>query len=363
MAKKGEDARYLGPTKPESFGVALRASIKEEFGTNTEFAKALGVSKGRVTQLIKGPDDVNAESLVKVLQTFKSFRFQERIHSAWVREFAPLPTPSAHDLDPAELLGRIHELGEDGLSSRALQLARTWQGEVKDDEAWQLLGRQIVEISLRLTKVGGAVAALQDNERRAMLRSEPRDILTALWMKGLVLRQIDNVSIEVLDRAHEDAISYAEHGRPSAKEESQIWKDRRALLDRDFALHLLALNERKAVGTVALQHALSLVNRSIEQGPSEPFIRYGLEVRARIEGALGEKTVAEETLDQLRAIDKGGELREKAELTRATLLAARGERDEAEAIFEAIAEDCFERMNFHHHRKADQLLARLRAGI
>ncbi|HEY3780313.1 MAG TPA: hypothetical protein VGL56_04460 [Fimbriimonadaceae bacterium] len=365
MSKKKLEPTSLGKTKSESFGSALQAAVRVEFGSNKEFAKALGVSQGRVSQLIRGPEDVNTPSLVKILVAFQTRGLQERVHEAWIRQFAPLPIQAVTDLEPEKLLSTIHTLGVDGLPTRALAHAKEWRHQVDDPAAWQALTRQIVEINLRLTKVSGAVSALDEMQKRALARGDKENLMTALWMSGLVLRTLDHVTVHTLDRAHQEAVTFAEAHKPASGKALEEWETIRAVLDRDFALHVLALNERKPLKREALEEAAKLVERSIQTGTSEVFRPYGLEVKARLEAAMGQLFKAEETLAELESsgLPEGSEIREKADLTAARIKALRGERDEAEAVFEAIAEDCFERLNLHHHRVADQLLARLRANL
>lgn len=351
--------RPKASTQP--FGVALKSAIREEFGTSKAFAAKLGITPGRVSQILKGPEDISTPTLVNILSAFSSHGIQERIHAAWVREFAPLPKTSIRDLEPDEALEKIHRLGVDGLPTRALAFAESWKAGATDPELLQALSRQVVEISLRLTRVAKAAQGLNEMKEVAAQNSEEPDIFTALWMKCLVLRALDRIPAKELLRAFEDARCYAESIRTKSTSSREKWLKQRAILDRDFALHILALTEQRKVPQEALNLAVKLINKSIEEGPDPVFTPYGLEMRARIEVAQGHLVKAEDTLDELQelGLPEGAELWEKAEFTRARILVERGELDEAISILERVSEDCFTRMNLHHHRKADQLLARL----
>lgn len=128
---------------------------------------------------------------------------------------------------------------------------------------------------------------------------------------------------------------------------------------------MLEAHSRRSVATEVLQQAVAAVDRSIEAGGDQSFRYMGLEVRSRVELALGEVFKAEETLDEVEAsgFSSGSDLKEKYLLGRARIAIERGERRRASKLLEETSESAFSVMNLHHHRMADTEHARLQLTL
>ncbi len=357
---KRKPLESLGQTKPEHFGEALRAAAIAEFGSGKAFAKAVGVSPGRISQIVNGREEIEATTLGKLLGTFTLPHLQERVHAAWTRQFAPRPESEDDYSDPADGLLRILALTEAGLPVRALDLARTWQVRTTNEPRWYAFSQHVVELSLRLAKVSSALAEVQNMESVAISKGDRLQMANVLWLKGLVLRNLDRATAKMLSEAHRDAVQFTE----AYDITSQTLPGIEEQLARDFALHLVMLNERRPLPYEALRYALKLVSDSVDQGLDGVLLAHALEIRARIEIALGQATKAEDTLEEVESISvsRATDVSEATMISQAKILIARGDQDEAKSILERVAEISFSRMNLHHQDVAEQLLSRLLLG-
>lgn len=353
----------LAPPKPEPFGAALKAAIRAEFGSGRAFAEAVGVSEGRVSQIVRGPEDVNARTLDYVLAPISSLPLQERVHAAWVRDFAPLPEPERSPMEPERAVWTAKDLWLAGNPKRALRLAAAQREFAEEPWAWHELSGLMVMTGLRLGRSSLALETTTEIERKARSDGDRMRFLAALWMRGLALRNSEHVPARSLNGAHEDALAFAETWEPGGRAEQELVRVKRMELRRDFALNVLAVHGRRPVPEEILQRALRSAEDALRMH-DDPLPRcFALEVRARVEVALGQLFRAEETLEEAESLSGGRilELWEKSRIVRAKILLGRGARDEAAHELREVAERCFEEMNLHHHRVADQLLARLAA--
>jgi|SRR5579871_1697671 len=173
----------LAQPKHESFGLALRAVIKEEFGTSRAFAAALGVSEGRVSQLMSGAESIAASTLEEILATFESVGRQERVHQAWIASFAPSPlqVASAQESEAvaSDLLHSFSELIARGKARTMLESLRQVGDAVREP------GMRLASFGLRFTMqpVGGSPAPTRSigRLRRSTTRSASRSRARLLW--------------------------------------------------------------------------------------------------------------------------------------------------------------------------------------
>ncbi|MBS1702863.1 MAG: helix-turn-helix domain-containing protein [Armatimonadetes bacterium] len=350
----------LGKAKPEHFGEALRSAYLAEFGSQREFARAVGVTPGRISQLVNGREEVEAQTLGRLLACLSSTEAQERVHAAWTEQFAPLPETTEDAADPAKGLARILDLTEAGLPVRALELAKLWRGRAAELPEWQAFSGQAVELSLRLNKVSSALAVVQEMEQAALQAEDAPGAANALWLKGLVMRNLDRAAARMVHDAHQDAVDFAKARGVTSTKLPGIEEQ----LARDFALHLVLLHERKPLPREALEVALGTVSDSVSKGLDGVLLAHALEIRARVEIALGQVAKAEDTLDEVRevSVSRATDVSESILLSGAKIRLARGEDDEAKTILEQVAEMSFERMNLHHQEVAEQLLAKVMLG-
>lgn len=353
----------LGGAKEESFSKALKRAVKAEFGTSKAFAKALGVTEGRVSQLLNPKERLQPQTLEGILSCFSSNAHRASIHKAWLSEFDQLLAPDV--FQPIQLL--LPEL--DQLSALRPDQAIKHLSEARilsaDLYEWQKLSERQAHLCLRVGMTLQAMQIVGEMKSRAATDRNSVHMLTALWLQGNILRSVDGVSPKKLSEANEGAMQFASGSKPARGAALELWWDRRAQLERDFALHALKIHEMGRLSTGNLEVGLSASNRSMEMVDCPKFKYAGLEVRARIELALGRLVNAEDTLDEIKESQYlfGTEIWEKASLTTAKLWFAQGRVEESKVLIEEVADQCFEKMNLHHYRVANQLGARLFAAF
>lgn len=363
MKRIGPSIVSLGGTKDLSFGLTLRSAIKAEFRTAKEFARAMGITEGRVSQILKTTERLQPQTLDGILSCFVSFSHREEIFRAWSKEFESITAPDLSQ-DPQILLVELEQLAN-SRPDKAIQLLGTVRDSTLDPFVWQELTERQVHWNLRLTMSMPAIKAVDEMEEQARQRNDSVQILTALWMRGNVFRTLDSVTVKAMSGSHDEAVSYAQAVKPPGGSSLELWRDRRAQLERDFALHVLKLHERGRLSDESLEAGLGAAKRSMAMVDCPKFKYAGLEVRARMELALGRLVNAEDTLDEIEEAQYrfGTDIWEKASLTKAKIWAARGKTEEAIVLVQEISNECFQRMNYHHHRVADQLGAKLLAGL
>lgn len=356
-------AKALAAPKARSFASALKQGIKAEFGTARAFAVRLGVTEGRVSQILHGPEPVSPESLERILSAIETPALREEIHAAWIGDFAPLAAPTVAPDDQDSVLAKVDGFMALGKPLRAQEFAKRARTEARNPELKDLLLVQIAQIDLRLGRPASALESLDELEARARASGDRTQLISSLWMRGVALRATDPLPLAAIEAAHRDATSLVGTWDPSQPGPKRFRKQFAALLARDWALAALAAYESKLAGPDALEVALRAAERSIALDVDEKFACTGLEVRARIEVAFGRIVKAEDTLDELaaRGLRHGPDLVEKSDITRAKIHLARRQRDAAAHVLRLAADRSLERMDLHHHRAAERILGRLAA--
>lgn len=354
----------LGSLKASGFTDTLRAAIRVEFPTQEAFARALGVTPGQISHYLDEKQPVKPETLLAILDGFSSPALQEFVHNAWVREFAPLP-----DLPPAtseaEVIRTSEQVVGQGLTRRAIAFAERALETLTEPRDWHRVAERLVPWRLRVGDVSRAWHLSNTVEDRARARGDTIGVLSALAMKGTVLRQIDSVTSKAIVNAHETVVREMELFRPKNPDERRQLEYRRASVLREYSVQVLFLVQQRRIAPSHLEDARRCIVASLSLDESDIIQAAGLEVKSRIEVALGHLINAEDTLDELEAVglDKAFELWEKTSCTRALIQRARGERDEAVATLQALRDRCEANQDWHHFRRADQLLVHTLAGI
>lgn len=359
LSQKRMQTSSLGGAKADNFSWALKQAVKAEFGSSKAFAKALGVTEGRVSQLLNPKERLQPQTLEGILTCFSSNVHRASIHQAWLSEFDQLLAPDVFQPTQHLLieLDRLSVLSPD----QAIRHLAEAKIHTQDPNEWQELSERHVHLCLRIGMTLQAIQTVDEMKSRATANRNSVHMLTALWLQGNVLRSVDNVSTKMLSEANEGAMQFASGSKPKKGEALEQWRDRRAQLERDFALHALKIHEMGRLSSGNLEIALSASIRSMEMVDCPKFRYAGLEVRARIELALGRLVNTEDTLDEIKESQYlfGTEIWEKASLTTAKLWFAQGRIEESKVLIEEVANRCFERMNLHHYRVANQLGIRL----
>ncbi len=354
----------IGNPKSASFGSALRGAIRAVYGTNQRFAVELGVSEGRVSQLIRGPESIRSQTLKRILAVFEDSTVREQIHRAWVAEFASPSDAMSESQTTLSVLERVERVGLGISARRALELSVRQRRIEQDPRLKHQLLAKVVQLYLRLDHSAHALRAVQQLEREARADGDPLDIMAAMWLRGNALRTVEPTRVSDIIESHVAAITYADAVKPSGGERLRIWKRLRSELERDFALHVVKIQAVARVNESKLQAAYTAANHAIAEAMDESAVWIGLEVRARVEITLGRLSDAEDTLEEIKQMRgiKPAELDEKAALTQARLLLAQGETTHAEALLRRIAAKCLEVEDLHHFRIADQHLVEILLG-
>jgi len=344
----------------QPFGVVLRRAIKAEYGSQREFARALGVTEGRVSQLVGGSALTEAATLRRLLPLFGSAGWQTALHEAWVAEF--LPTESAEALDGEAACRRGLELWSHNRPRQGLLILEEARRRENRPAVWLELSTTAMMVNMRIGRSGLALAMSREIAHKAKQVGETGSLLTCLWLRSLALRNVESAPLDLVSRAYQQAADLAFTHQPRSADRG-IWQGKRLQLLRDFGLQVLTANLRKPVAGEHFDEASRRVQRSLN-GWEDPLERaMTLEVRARLEVTQRQLVKAEETLYEIRSMRTQAELAEKTGLTRAAILIARGEIDEAIARIAAIADQCLAKTNLHHFRVADRMLAGLVAPL
>lgn len=359
-----QSAQNLERAKPQSFGATVRAAIKAEFGTNQDFARHLGVSKGRISQIIRGPETIGHEALERVLRGFSSSAWQQSIQAAWVRDFIRIEQHPEESLELDELLLKIHHLNASGLPYQAIQLAEEQRQLVGDLIAWTSLTVQIIQTSLRVGQTSKATENVIELQRRAMEWNEVDHLFAARWLKGLVLQSLPRMRVRETYEFHRETLRFGETNLQNQGVVSENLLPMVASLERDIALFLTKRFEKGEIDQEAVKAANARIDRSIQLGESESFKAYGLEARSRYFAAIGKVAAAEDALDELESVglQDGSDLWEKSQITKAKILTHRGESEEALHLYHEISLRALEKVNLHHHFAAEMLASSLTLG-
>ncbi|MBS1703669.1 MAG: hypothetical protein JST12_18545 [Armatimonadetes bacterium] len=355
MVKLAGGGESLGEAKAKSFGEVLRAAIKEEFGTSKAFAAALGVSPGRVSQLIGGPDAVDASTLTSILKAFQIHHLRESLHSAWIREFAPMPTENLR-LHTSEGLLVTVDQGRIGLPSRQIAKMLDQQRETEQDfELWFALSERLVHFHNRRCESSSALNLLSQMEQRALEVQDSFRVAKVLWMRSVALRNL-GVSWKILEEAGNQASAYRSAVEPTRADSR--WRELAANAERDAALSILAGVESGNLGRVALDRAIELLDRSESRIDDLALYYFGQEARARITLALGNLAKTEDLLEDLQTegTKHHFDLTERLAFLSAGVNLHRGKTEEATEGLGELMRQSQAKGNLHHARKADKAL-------
>src|SRR5689334_6386544 len=92
MARKSEESDYLAGTKPEREEPVFAAAVREAFALehqclqDQDIAEHLNVTPGRISQILKHPRLLKAETVQKIIRSIGSKSHRKRILKAWQQE-------------------------------------------------------------------------------------------------------------------------------------------------------------------------------------------------------------------------------------------------------------------------------------
>lgn len=352
MARRYKITISLGQPKAPTFGEALRSAIREAFGTNRVFALKLGVSEGRVSQLLNGTESITAQTLDELLPCFTDIGTQTRLHQAWVDTFAPSPF---HRLQGLEAEHRAHQLLANSASLVSTGNARWVLSEARSLLSPQLpletyfqLNRLAIDIALFLQLPSLAIQLANGLIERGKEKSEPAQIATALYTLANASRTIRGMRPEELIRIHSDAVSFLASWTPAGT--SPIRDELSRALRRDRVLTLLAISEHQPLDPETLRTEQRALNRILLNLSDEKDLALAREVNARLLVAEGQVFEAEEVLEKVTGVKLSisADYPSKAKITAGRILLRRMETEGAIALLDSALEDCLKVDDLHH---------------
>jgi hypothetical protein len=344
----------------ESFGDALRAAIKIEFGTQKAFAEALFVDKSRISQLISGREIPSPQTLESLLKAFTDWSLRERVYAAWTRACQTLP-----DIDElmdagAAIIGQIRKLIDSGQPIKALKLAyKRRAAEPFTSKLWLELSEEIVEGHLKLREYGTALRQLALIKSRAAELHDMGGVVTASWMSASAFRALDMSTDPLALQAEQDANAAFASWKPVTEEDRALKDNRYTALARDFGLGILHRSGFQPLDQAQYELARGAVDKSMTKLDSTAIELAGKQVLLRLELAAGHVFKAEEILEELVSKNPASSSHEAAKLdqVRAEILLARGQREEAIELLESLSRNTLSRMNLHLQGRLQRTLA------
>ena len=332
----------------------LRSAIKAEFGSNKAFAERARLSEGRVSQLIKGPESITAQSLEDVLRCFSDLSLQEAIYEAWVETFAPSPlyrlTRRQSEEQAHRLLKDRDQLVSAGRARQALCALEQLRIGLEDTECRFMVLRAIAETAMYLGRSTQAASAASELVEHAKRVAGPEWIARALWLLATVTRN-NRISTPVqIAKAHENAADFAQSWNPPSAEARETARQIRAALDRDRALALLTINERTAVKPEHLASLITMLDRILATHMSSEARSMFLEVKGRVHLATGDLLATEDALAEVRSICGyvSYDHDTKTNILDGQFRRARGLEDHAEVTFKRALTNCYDVDDLHH---------------
>ncbi len=346
----------------ETFGTILRAAVLKEHTTDVKFAAALGVTAGRVSQILSGNERISRRVLAGLLKAFTKSKLRKEIRDAWILEYMPLQY-ALDSLGTEDAGEQASFLLKDHQPHQALDLVESRRARTPDCSDWHELSRVAAEINKRLVRPAAALRIVSEMEQRARCEGNQVHILEALRLKCHVSIDVSGIRPLCLSQLHEDALRYAETYKPQAALRNQ-WQKTRSELARDGAMILLKAHEFQDISIELFKKALSGIGWARSNSKDETGHARGLLVRAKVEIAAGHIGNANEALDEIAGHPCAGEgdFPQRIRIVKARLAILSDKCPKAMALLESICAQCLENEDPYYHRIADQLLARLTLG-
>ncbi len=360
----GADEKGLGSlesSKPTSFAFTLRTAIKTEFATGKNFANKLEVTEGRVSQILSG-EIVSPYTLDLILRCFESFSNRKVIYDAWLSTFAPSPVLSGGSSDDhiSRLITEANSLKAAGKASALISALEAALSETSNTLLRFMILEEAANTSLYLGRTSNALQVIETLQLEATTLGERGWIAKSLYLKANASRTMRPTNPKLIVKCHEDAISYAK----SFSNESAMCRLLVDSLERDRALTVAILAQGKHVDENLFTATVSAVNEGITRTDDLAGRLLWLEAKVRLLLSRNELFGAEETLEHitgLKAIEPA-DFNAKEQISRATLLMARGQLEEAESILMKALDESLSIDNLHHSGRIDRLLSKILAA-
>lgn len=345
------------------FPLVLRKAIKEEHSSNRNFAKRLGVTEGRVSQLLSGAEAVSPYTLDLILKCFDDPLTREILHARWVSTYAPSPLEIPRDVSDEALYRFISETDSLKSSGNARKLLTTLEALLPTTSN-QFLRFSILEESISvllfLQRISKALMLIDQLLEEAKAADDKPWIATALYLRANASRAMNPKNPQFILRCFDEASSYA-RAYAAESRTCQLLVDS---LARDRALTMIAIGKGKTVDDSILDNATRRLDAGIRQTEDVPYRLLWLEVKVRLLLFRGNVFEAEETLEEVASLQcvSPADFSAKEQISRASLMIARGDLEEAESLLKRLLEECLAIENLHQAGRVDRLLSHILAA-
>lgn len=371
MPQEPEEIDYLAGaklrSKEQSFAEVTREAflLAHQCLQDQDIAEEMGLSGGRISQMLKEPAKLKPETIHKILACFESRVHRRNILKAWQKECfgEELQTGSdglVGDVIDQTTIRRIDRLIRQVRPDRALAIAREALACETEPSIRRSLLDRAFNLTLRLDLMGDAMQVALTLYEWGRDEKNAEMMAAGLAMKARILRSIDGSNLETIQAVLAEVESLLQAMPPSGGPSKHITATERLLQNEHIAAVLRFPTEGREAEAF-LRESLGAVRA--QRDPSDPpsAKANSFHLEARLFMALSEPFPAEEALDksfaagELKSLSMGA----KTGILKAKLLAARGEIEEAIAYYECLSRLCEEERNLYHLRLAQHDLALL----
>jgi hypothetical protein len=345
----------------QRFQGQLRALIRREYRSQTAFSERVGLTPGRVAQLL-GPqaETLGYPLLERILDAFPRIEDQLSLYAAWRSAFAPAPELAISSAGAGEdelescLLEcrRLLELGQVSLVSQAAR--RIWLEQRSRSERVCLAlaaAGLLVECLLIQDRFPAGLAVARNMEQLATRAGEPVLTVRSLWHQALATRLLAGEQPALAEPAFlrmRECLEAHYEGRVAKTRE---WRDLRQSLVRDETLLIWHQCHNSAVLPVRLAVALEALEGDLADADDPGAITLGYEIVARSQILLGRYDQASRTVACAETLcpPEQGLLTLKIALAKISLLMGTGDMADAWDLTEQ-AIGTAERYGLMHYR-------------
>lgn len=359
----GDEFGSLGSAKDIPFGVLLRRAIDQEFGSQKAFAVQMGLSEGRVSQIIGDRAEIKPGTLDQILQAFPSFAHKDALYKAWLQTFTSPPegllesATAEWDQDFVDQADGVLACGKARFALRVLNhiCSRGFDGEL----TYRALEKQI-NVLLLLGRYAEAARVAGKIYYIGRHHGDANWIVRGHWLEFLAASASPFASLKEVYGLWGRARSVLTTWTPTSLSAKAEKRHVGFGIMRDAAIAF----DRLQSGTGHSNELLSAMDAQLKKVNDDwaPHARaLVLEVQGRLAFSLGQLSRAEDLLDE--ALGSGSIVSYDHQLKTAILhgriLCARKGFEQARSIFDWAIERSMDICSLHHVQRIDRLVVAL----
>ena len=368
---KGEDPDFLAraklPHDPGSFANLVREAfqVHHDCLQDGDIAESIGVTKGRISQILGKPELLKPETVATILEFIPSKEAKRQILIAWNRECFGLELggKKLRGTVPAKFttasLKRVDRLIREERLIQATELIQVGVEVVKEGQFRQLILDRAFWLYHKLNRPGSAAQIAETIFAEAEVnRDYPRMVFARLQtLRVLVhLPDVEIASVTRIMAWIESALHLIEE-----RNEAKYATATHAFARRSLIATRLTLAERGVAPIEEDEMATFQETLSQELASAKSYQRrFGIQfLLTRILIRLGETFAAEEMLIKaFRAGDvKNLQGLEQCGIVEARIMIQSGNLDKATRHLRVLSDNCFDAEDFHHGWLAEVELA------